>query len=143
MTGWSGGGRQLLGWTARETVGQPAAALLVDPPEGFPEGCGTGPDPAGPVSFRHRDGSTVDAVVTVHPLHGPDGRTLGRAMTVQQWGRRPVIADRAFEAVPVRPRGVRPRAAVPLGQRRRLRGDGALRGAGAGREVPRADPRTR
>ena len=49
---------------------------------------------------RHRDGSTVDAVVTAHPLHGPDGRPLGHAVTVQRWGRRPVIADRAFEQCP-------------------------------------------
>ena len=70
---WSEGGRLLLGWTAEETVGRPVADLLVDaPPHGFPESYGTGPDPTGFIALRHRDGSTVDAVVAAHPR---DGRT--------------------------------------------------------------------
>ncbi|KUM99057.1 PAS sensor protein [Streptomyces cellostaticus] len=101
VSGWSDGGRLLLGWTAEDTVGRPVTDLLVDPPPpGFPEGYGAGPDPTGFIALRHRDGSTVDAVVTTHPLFGPDGRALGHAMTVQRWGRRPVIADRAFEQCP-------------------------------------------
>ncbi|EFL30126.1 magnesium or manganese-dependent protein phosphatase [Streptomyces viridochromogenes DSM 40736] len=101
VTGWSEGGRLLLGWTAQDIVGRPVTDLLVDPPPpGFPEGYGAGPDPTGPVPLRRRDGSTVDAVVTAHPLSGPDGRALGHAVTVQRWGRRPVIADRAFEQSP-------------------------------------------
>jgi PAS domain-containing protein len=101
VSGWSEGGRLLLGWTAKDTVGRPVADLLVDPPPaGFPEGYGTGPDPTGSVPLRHRDGSTVDAVVVAHPLSGPDGRALGHAVTIQRWGRRPVIADRAFEQCP-------------------------------------------
>ncbi|MFI2435301.1 SpoIIE family protein phosphatase [Streptomyces sp. NPDC018693] len=101
VSGWSEGGRLLLGWTAEDTVGRPVADLLVDaPPPGFPEGYGAGPDPTGFIPLRHRDGSTVDAVVAAHPLFGPDGRALGHAVTVQRWGRRPVIADRAFEQCP-------------------------------------------
>ena len=101
VTGWSEGCRLLLGWTAQDTVGRPVTDLLVDPPPpGFPEGYGTGPDPTGFVPLRHRDGSTVDAVVTAHPLFGPDGRALGHVVTAQRWGRRPVIADRAFEQCP-------------------------------------------
>ncbi|MFC9701344.1 SpoIIE family protein phosphatase [Streptomyces sp. NPDC056943] len=101
VSGWSEGGRLLLGWTAEETVGRPVTHLLVDPPPpGFPEGYGAGPDPTGFIHLRHRDGSTVDAVVTAHPLLGPGGRALGHALTVQRWGRRPVIADRAFEQCP-------------------------------------------
>ncbi|MFD9983295.1 SpoIIE family protein phosphatase [Streptomyces massasporeus] len=101
VSGWSDGGRLLLGWTAQDVVGRPVADLLVDPPPpGFPEGYGAGPDPTGFVTLHHRDGSTVDAVVTAHPLSGPDGRALGHAVTVQRWGRRPVIADRAFEQSP-------------------------------------------
>ncbi|MFE9428836.1 SpoIIE family protein phosphatase [Kitasatospora sp. NPDC006697] len=100
VSGWSEGACHLLGRTAAETVGRPAAELLVDPPAGFPESCGTGTDPAGPVAFRHPDGSTLDAVVTVHPLHGTDGQLLGRVVTAQRWDRRPVIADRAFEQCP-------------------------------------------
>ncbi|MFJ8624976.1 SpoIIE family protein phosphatase [Kitasatospora sp. NPDC093550] len=96
VTGWSEGGLLLLGRTAAETVGRPVTDLLVDPPPGFPGG-----DAApGLVTLRHRDGSTLDAVVTAHPLGGSDGRPLGRALTFQRWGRRPVIADRAFEQCP-------------------------------------------
>ncbi|WP_329055455.1 SpoIIE family protein phosphatase [Streptomyces violaceus] len=101
VSGWSEGGRLLLGWTAEDTVGRPVADLLADPPpDGFPEGYGVGPDPTGFISLRHRDGSTVDAVVAAHPLSGPDGRALGHVVTIQRWGRRPVIADRAFEQCP-------------------------------------------
>ncbi|WP_457030746.1 SpoIIE family protein phosphatase [Kitasatospora sp. P5_F3] len=95
VSSWSEAGTQLLGWTAAETVGRPVAGLFVDPPPGLP---GTGP--TGVLALRHRDGSTVDAVVAAHVLHGPDGRPLGHAMTVQRWGRRPVIADRALEQCP-------------------------------------------
>ncbi|MEU1851296.1 SpoIIE family protein phosphatase [Streptomyces sp. NPDC019990] len=101
VSGWSEGGRLLLGWTAEDTVGRPVGDLLVDPPPpGFPEGYGAGPDPTGFIPLRHRDGSTVDAVVTAQPLLGPDGRALGHAVTIQRWGSRPVIADRAFEQSP-------------------------------------------
>ncbi|MFJ8532083.1 SpoIIE family protein phosphatase [Streptomyces sp. NPDC093591] len=101
VSGWSEGARLLLGWTAKDTVGRPVTGLLVDPPPpGFPEGYGAGPDRTGCVPLRHRDGSTVDAVVTAHPLLGPDGRELGHVVTMQRWGGRPVIADRAFEQSP-------------------------------------------
>ncbi|MFF7736369.1 SpoIIE family protein phosphatase [Streptomyces sp. NPDC007984] len=99
VSGWSEGGRLLLGWTARDTVGRPVTDLLVDPPPpGFPERYDA--DPTGWIALRHRDGSTVDAVVTSQPLFGPDGRAMGHALTMQRWGRRPVIADRAFEQCP-------------------------------------------
>jgi PAS domain-containing protein len=94
VTGWSECGRQLLGWTAKEAVGRPVADLLADPVAKFP---GSG---EGRIGLRHRDGSTVDAVVGAQPLHGPDGRSLGRVVTVKRWDRRPVIADRAFEQCP-------------------------------------------
>ncbi|MFF6880359.1 SpoIIE family protein phosphatase [Streptomyces sp. NPDC012474] len=101
VSGWSDGGRLLLGWTAEDTVGRPVTDLLVDPPPpGFPGGYGAGPDSTGFTALRHRDGSTVDAVLAAHPLFGPDGRAIGHAVTVQRWGRRPVIADRAFEQCP-------------------------------------------
>lgn len=57
--------------------------------------------PAPPGSpLRHRDGSTLDAVSAVHPLHGADSRSLGHVLIVQRRGRRPVIADGAFEQCP-------------------------------------------
>ncbi|MFD7907426.1 SpoIIE family protein phosphatase [Kitasatospora sp. NPDC059747] len=108
VSGWSEGALLLLGWTAEETVGRPVADFLVDPPPGFPGNGSTGndspgsdgPDPTGLMAVRHRDGSTVDAVVTAHPLRGADGLAVGRVVTVQRWARRPVIADRAFEQCP-------------------------------------------
>ncbi|MER7757543.1 SpoIIE family protein phosphatase [Kitasatospora sp. NPDC097643] len=108
VTGWSEGGLLLLGWAAAETVGRPVTDLLVDPPPGFPGNDGPGSDgpgsdssgPTGLITLRHRDGSTVEAVVTVQALRGADGEARGRVMTVQRWGRRPVIADRAFEQCP-------------------------------------------
>ncbi|CAG7613514.1 PAS sensor protein [Actinacidiphila bryophytorum] len=100
VSGWSEGGRLLLGWTAEEIVGRPVTRLLVDPTPGFPEDYDTVTDPTGPVTLRHRVGSTMDGVVTVRPMLGAGGQVLGHAMTVQRWGRRPVIADRAFEQCP-------------------------------------------
>ncbi|MEV6329267.1 SpoIIE family protein phosphatase [Streptomyces sp. NPDC051909] len=100
VSGWSEGGRRLLGWTAEETVGRPVTDLLVDRPPDSPENHGTGSGLTGLVPLRHRDGSTVDTVLTAHPLRGADGRTLGHVVTAQPWGRRPVIADRAFEQCP-------------------------------------------
>jgi serine phosphatase RsbU (regulator of sigma subunit) len=101
VSGWSEGGRLLLGWTAQDTVGRPVTDLLAcPPPPGFPESYDSASDHAGPLPLRHRDGFTVDAVVTTQPLSGTDGQALGHVMTCQRWGRRPVIADRAFEQCP-------------------------------------------
>ncbi|MFI5820519.1 SpoIIE family protein phosphatase [Streptomyces rishiriensis] len=101
VSGWSEGGRLLLGWTSADVLGRPVTDLVADPPPpGFPEGHGAATDDPGFMALHHRDGSTVDAVVTVHPLVGSDGRAEGRVMTVQRWDRRPVIADRAFEQCP-------------------------------------------
>ncbi|MDQ0753245.1 PAS domain-containing protein/anti-sigma regulatory factor (Ser/Thr protein kinase) [Streptomyces africanus] len=101
VSGWSESGRLLLGWTAKEAVGRPVTDLLAaPPPPGFPESSGSGPDHTALIPLRHRDGSTVDALVSAHPLFGADGRALGHAVTVQRWERRPVIADLAFEQSP-------------------------------------------
>ncbi|MFF7934397.1 SpoIIE family protein phosphatase [Streptomyces sp. NPDC007940] len=97
--GWSEGGCQLLGWTAEDTVGRPLTDLLAGPaPPGFPASHDA--DLSGPIALRHRDGHTVDAVLTAQPLGGPHGRVQGQVVTVQRWDRRPVIADRAFEQCP-------------------------------------------
>ncbi|SMQ21005.1 PAS fold [Streptomyces sp. Ag82_O1-12] len=101
VSGWSENGRLLLGWAAEDAVGRPVTDLLAaPPPPGFPENSGSGPDHAELIPLRHRDGSTVDALVSAHPLFGADGRVLGHAMTVHRWERRPVIADLAFEQCP-------------------------------------------
>ncbi|MER6242129.1 SpoIIE family protein phosphatase [Streptomyces griseorubiginosus] len=99
VSGWSEGGSRLLGWTAEDTVGRPVADLLAGPvPPGFPESHDA--DLSGPVALRHRDGHTVDSVITAQPLRGPQGLVQGQVVTVQRWDRRPVIADRAFEQCP-------------------------------------------
>ncbi|MFI8836402.1 SpoIIE family protein phosphatase [Streptomyces afghaniensis] len=101
VSGWSESGRLLLGWTAEDVVGRPVTDLLAaPPPPGFPESSGSGPDPPVLIPLRHLDGSTVDALVSAHPLFGADGRALGHTVTVQRWERRPVIADLAFEQSP-------------------------------------------
>ena len=101
VSGWSDGGRLLLGWTTGEVVGHPVTGLFFDSPPGFPQRFGAGTDPPpGLLAVRHRAGHTVDAVVTSHPLRGADDRVLGHMVTLQRWGRRPVVADRAFEQCP-------------------------------------------
>ena len=85
VSGWSEGGRLLLGWDADDVVGRPLADLLPG-----------GVTPSGCAALRHRDGSTVDVVVDVQPLSGAEGQVL----TVQRWERRPNIADLAFEQCP-------------------------------------------
>ncbi|MFI1510311.1 SpoIIE family protein phosphatase [Streptomyces sp. NPDC020597] len=101
VSGWSQGGRLLLGWTAKDTVGRPLTDLFAaPPPPGLLDDRDPGPDATGFIPLRHQDGTTVDAVVTAHALLGPAGRALGRVVTMQLWGRRPVIADRAFEQSP-------------------------------------------
>ncbi|KUO08554.1 SpoIIE family protein phosphatase [Streptomyces sp. DSM 15324] len=101
VCGWTDGGCELLGWTAEDTVGRPVTDLLVGSfPAGFPAGDGTDAAPSGLLTLRHRDGSSVDASVTVQRLFGPDGQVQGQVMTVQRWDRRPVIVDRAFEQCP-------------------------------------------
>lgn len=101
VSGWSESGRLLLGWTMEDAVGRPVTDLLTaPPPPGFPESHGSGPDHTGLIPLRHRDGSTVEALVSAHPLFDADGRALGHAMTVHRWERRPVIADLAFEQCP-------------------------------------------
>ena len=101
VSGWSESGRLLLGWPAEDAVGRPVTDLLAaPPPPGFPASSGSAPDHTELLPLRHRDGSTVDALVSAHPLFGADGRVLGHAMTVHRWERRPVIADLAFEQCP-------------------------------------------
>ncbi len=122
VSGWSEGGRLLLGWSPEDVLGRPVTDLRADPaaldtdfpaPSSAPRPPGSEPSASdspgrsgigadGPVlvALRHRDGSTLDAVVTTHPLVGSDGGSQGRVMTVQRWDRRPVIADRAFEQCP-------------------------------------------
>ncbi|WP_030247677.1 MULTISPECIES: SpoIIE family protein phosphatase [unclassified Streptomyces] len=70
LTGWNEGARRLLGHTAADVVGRPAAELLAD---------SQGPPPvpidgrwSGVIALRHRDGHTVSAWVLAH-RRPPDG----------------------------------------------------------------------
>jgi PAS domain S-box-containing protein len=70
---WNEGARRLLGHTADEVVGRPAAGLLADPagfalPADRPFRC------AGTVGLRHRDGRTVSVWILAHHRPArPDG----------------------------------------------------------------------
>ena len=75
LTGWNEGARRLLGWSAAEILGRPAASLLVDDSPDSPDGAGR---PAadtwhGTVALRHRDGRTVSSWLLAHHRPAPDG----------------------------------------------------------------------
>ncbi|MFE2042307.1 SpoIIE family protein phosphatase [Streptomyces sp. NPDC059477] len=65
---WNEGARRLLGWTAAEVVGRPAAALLDGPPPA--------PKTArwhGTLTLRHRDGRTLPVWLLAHRRRPPEG----------------------------------------------------------------------
>ncbi len=70
---WSEGARLLLGHTAEEVVGRPAAVLLAEEARG----ADAVPLPAGrwsgTLALRHRDGGTVTVWVLAHHRHPADG----------------------------------------------------------------------
>jgi PAS domain S-box-containing protein len=68
LTGWNEGARQLLGWTADEVVGRPAARLLSGP---TPEVSGT--RWTGTVTLRHRSGDVASVWLLAHHQVPPDG----------------------------------------------------------------------
>lgn len=72
LTGWNEGARRLLGWSAAEMLGRPAASLLVD------DGTDGPAQPAediwhGTLALRHRDGLTVSSWLLAHHRPAPDG----------------------------------------------------------------------
>ncbi|MEV5438370.1 SpoIIE family protein phosphatase [Streptomyces sp. NPDC052682] len=72
LTEWSEGARRLLGHTAAEVVGRPAADLLAD------GGAGSPPAPvdarwSGTLTLRHRDGHSVAVWVLAHRRPPEDG----------------------------------------------------------------------
>ncbi|MEV0639390.1 SpoIIE family protein phosphatase [Streptomyces sp. NPDC050619] len=79
VTGWSDGGERLLGYTAAQIVGRPAATLLAGEPrtEGLPPFAQL-PRWHGRPALRHRDGHRVEVRVLAHhrtPARG-DGEWL-------------------------------------------------------------------
>ncbi|MEY9948568.1 SpoIIE family protein phosphatase [Kitasatospora sp. GAS1066B] len=75
LTHWSRGAQQLLGYSASEAVGRPAAGLLASPlPGAAREELGSPKGWAGSVVLRGRDGRPVECRLRVRSLAGDDGR---------------------------------------------------------------------
>ncbi|MGP4083740.1 SpoIIE family protein phosphatase [Streptomyces sp. KR55] len=70
VTEWGEGARRLLGWTADEVVGRPAAQLV----EGTAPALRT-PRCDGTLTLRHRDGRTVSVWLLAHRRQPPDSGT--------------------------------------------------------------------
>lgn len=72
LTGWNEGARRLLGWSAAETLGRPAASLLADEST---DALGRPPGDVwhGTVALRHREGRTVSSWLLAHHRPSPDG----------------------------------------------------------------------
>ncbi|CAL9346285.1 hypothetical protein SUDANB105_00376 [Streptomyces sp. enrichment culture] len=68
LTDWNEGARQLLGWTADEVVGRPAARLVEGSVPETPGGRWVGT-----VTLRHRSGGTVSVWLLAHHQVPPDG----------------------------------------------------------------------
>ncbi|MFF2999436.1 PAS domain S-box protein [Streptomyces sp. NPDC057950] len=60
VQGWSGGAREILGYTPREVLGRPASDLTAEEGDVLHDikGCRTDRPWSGPVRLRHRDGHT-------------------------------------------------------------------------------------
>ncbi|GAA2796242.1 SpoIIE family protein phosphatase [Kitasatospora aburaviensis] len=75
LTGWSPGAQRLLGYSASDAAGRPAADLLAAPlPQSARERLAGQDQWVGPVVLRHRDGGPVDCRLCVRPLPAGDGR---------------------------------------------------------------------
>ncbi|MFD5798761.1 SpoIIE family protein phosphatase [Streptomyces diastatochromogenes] len=76
LTGWSAGAQRLLGYSAAEAVGRPAADLLASPlPGAALERLAGQAGWAGPVVLRDRGGRPVECGLRARPLGTGDGRT--------------------------------------------------------------------
>ncbi|MFC5638411.1 SpoIIE family protein phosphatase [Streptomyces bullii] len=74
LTEWSEGARRLLGHTAAEVVGRPAADLLADD-DRHPAPAPVDARWSGTLALRHRDGHTVSVWVLAHRRDPADGGT--------------------------------------------------------------------
>lgn len=87
LTGWSPGAQRLLGYSAAEAVGRPAADLLASPLPGSARERLAGQEGwVGPVVLRHRDGRPAECRLRVRPLSTGDGRAgwLLEAVSLQE-----------------------------------------------------------
>ncbi|MFE5143544.1 PAS domain-containing protein [Streptomyces fagopyri] len=76
VQGWSGGAREILGYTPREVLGRPVSALLAAEGDILHDirGCRTDRPWSGPVRLRHRDGHTVEVVLECQQFQGSTRR---------------------------------------------------------------------
>lgn len=76
LSAWSPGAQRLLGFSAAEVVGRPAAELLASPLPGAARERLTGQQGwTGPAVLRDRDGALVECQLRMRPLTTADGRT--------------------------------------------------------------------
>jgi PAS domain S-box-containing protein len=78
VVGWTQAAERLVGYSAAEVVGRPAAVVLAcagDAAKAFAERCRVSGGCSGVAAVRHRDGRRLDVSLRVSPLSGPDGRT--------------------------------------------------------------------
>ncbi|MFE0515016.1 SpoIIE family protein phosphatase [Streptomyces sp. NPDC058964] len=87
---WNEGARRLLGHSAAEVVGRPAAELLAD--DGDPA-APSGPRWAGTLDLRHRDGRTVSVWLLAHHRPPHDGRPADWLVVTPLEGGRPPAPD--------------------------------------------------
>ncbi|WP_328500123.1 SpoIIE family protein phosphatase [Streptomyces sp. NBC_00457] len=92
VTEWSEGARRLLGWTAEEVVGRPAAELIQGPPP-----AARSPRWNGTVTLRHRDGHTVTVWLLVHHRQPKNGGTGDWLAVTPLEGDRPPQPDDPLE----------------------------------------------
>ncbi|TDC22936.1 PAS domain-containing protein [Streptomyces sp. 8K308] len=92
VSGWSEGARRLLGWAAAEVVGRPVTDLLAEGE--LPENGGRHRLP-----LRHRNGATLVAEATTHPLLDAEGRPAGHSLTIAPMERSGIVID-AFDQCP-------------------------------------------
>ena len=82
ITSWNAGAARMLGWSAREAVGQDYRLLTVSEAAGFDAevaaSIGSGKFVTGlEARWACKDGSLIDVELTVSPVFGPDGDQVG------------------------------------------------------------------
>jgi PAS domain S-box-containing protein len=102
---WNKGAERLFGYAADEVIGRPVSLLLPDPPEEEPTPIArlTRGELVAPFEAvrRRKDGSKVDASVTISPIRNAAGDLVGASLAardISDWKRAEVEVLRAREA---------------------------------------------